>query len=438
MNHNSTATPATWRQLQQFRWGLIFTGMLTAMVGLSMHSAQSDGRALLVLLILHIVSNVAISHWPWGRQAPLRLVSILLIIDTLLLLGILLVSGGANNGFVALLLLPVAVSAMLLPSRFAYAFAALAIASYALLLESSNTDVSPSIHQHHMSHPMHQEMQKDTLATDNHHSAQQMQQHLWQMGWAFAVSAGLIAWFISRQARQIRLQAAQLNQWQQQQLQQEQLLAIATYGANAAHDLATPLQHLTLLADELAEDKPQDERYHELMQQVQRCQHIVQGLRQQAQSIRQGQRSQDAWLCTEQVLQLWLVSRPDISIAIQRQRDDSQCQISDAMAWTSALFQILDNAADASLACAEPRLEVKIQLHAATLQLQIRDYGPGLSAQQLAELGKVPQHSDDGLGLGQWLAQGSIQRLGAQLNRRNHTDGGVITTVELKHNITSV
>ncbi len=38
------------------------------------------------------------------------------------------------------------------------------------------------------------------------------------------------------------------------------MLAVATYAANAAHDLATPLQNITLLTDELLSDELQ-QRY---------------------------------------------------------------------------------------------------------------------------------------------------------------------------------
>ncbi len=55
------------------------------------------------------------------------------------------------------------------------------------------------------------------------------------------------------------------------------------------------------------------------------------------------------------------------------------------------MFNILDNAADASLANQQPQLDIQLQLSAGKFQMQIRDFGVGLTAEQLKELGLAPQ-----------------------------------------------
>ncbi|MBN8447307.1 MAG: hypothetical protein J0M22_17725 [Gammaproteobacteria bacterium] len=57
-----------------------------------------------------------------------------------------------------------------------------------------------------------------------------------------------------------------------------------------------------------------------------------------------------------------------------------------------------------------------------------------LSADELRNLGKVPQHSEQGLGLGQFLANVSLERLGARLTRENAATGGLITRIIYKAN----
>jgi len=255
--------------------------------------------------------------------------------------------------------------------------------------------------------------------------------HMWQMWWAFVSSASLISWFIAGQAKLIRQKSARLNQLQQQQMRQEQALAIATYAANAAHDLATPIQNLLLLTEELQPLKGEQPVLQDIDQQLKRCQHIIQQLRDNAGKWRQQQPT--ALLpVIEHSLQSWMVTRPDISLNLSCQSDNSACDISEAASVSSALFQILDNAADASFRSGQPKLDVALKLENQQISLCIIDFGEGLSEQRLRELGQLPQSSEYGLGLGQFLANISIERLGGSIARRNLAQGGMETVIRFQ------
>ena len=354
------------RQFQQFRWGLILSEYLASALAFSLSYPVNSWPLLLLLLALHGCSNLALPIWPGSQRYPERVFIIGILLDLLILTMLLVLSGGASNGLIALLLLPVAVCAVLLPPLLAYLTALLAVACYALLLQlgNSQTAIEHSMHQH-----MNQHINHSVTPLDAGFS-----QHMLQMGWAFALSALLIAWFISAQAKLIRQKSQQLNELQQQQSRQEQMLAVATYAANAAHDLATPLQNITLLSDELISDKRiSDEQHHahsfptailqDLQAEVGKCQNIVQRLRSSAQQLRtQKSQPQPVMEISTKAIQLWLVSRPDINLQFTQQQDDSRCELQDALAWSAALFNILDNAADASLANLQPQLEIDLQL----------------------------------------------------------------------------
>lgn len=410
------------RQFQQFRWGLVLTEYAAAILAFSLSYPINSWPLLLLLLALHGCSNLMLSIWPQQHTFPERVFVVGVLLDLLILTLLLALSGGAGNGLIALLLLPVAVCAVLLPAVLAYLTALLAVVCYALLLHLSDA-------QSTMDHSMHQQMGHQ-LAT----ASSGFNQHMLQMGWAFALSALLITWFISAQAKLIRQKSQQLNLLQQQQSRQEQMLAVATYAANAAHDLATPLQNITLLTDELLTDELQQqalpaELLQDLHLEVKKCQQIVQQLRSKAQQLRsQKMQPQPVLDISAQAIQLWLVSRPEISLQLQQETDQSRCELPDALAWSAALFNILDNAADASLANQQPQLDIQLQLIAGKFQMQIRDFGVGLTAEQLKELGLEPQPGTTGLGLGQFLANASIERLGGKMSRRNCTDGGTLTS----------
>lgn len=416
------------RQFQQFRWGLILIEYAASALAFSLSYPVNSWPLLLLLLALHGSSNLALVVWPGGQRYPERVFIVAILLDLLILTLLLVLSGGASNGLIALLLLPVAVCAVLLPPVLAYLTALLAVGCYALLLQLGNRQATAD-------HQLHLQMGHTLTQVDTGFT-----QHMLQMGWAFALSALLIAWFISAQAKLIRQKSQQLNELQQQQSRQEQMLAVATYAANAAHDLATPLQNITLLSDELLSNElPQQhssfplDLLQDLQTEVNKCQHIVQQLRSSAQQLR-SQRSQPQPVLEISIkaIQLWLVSRPEISLTLQQNQDNSRCELQDALAWSAALFNILDNAADASMANMQPQLEIELRLQQGQFNLQLRDFGVGLSSQQLAELGLQPQPGSQGLGLGQFLANASIERLGGSIKRHNLAQGGTLTAISFQ------
>ena len=372
-----------------------------------------------MLLLTHICTNL-LPYWLAASKVPLKVIYLLCCtLDILLLTCLLALSGGVSNGLVAMLLLPVAVAAVMLPGRSGYLVAVLAILGYSLLLQVGDLhipDIDTLLTQtaqqaSHVGHDMHAQ-----------HSSGGFSQHMQQMWWAFTISALLISWFISAQAKLNRIKSKKISELQQQQIRNEQMLALATFAANAAHDLASPIQTMQLLADELDTAAPAAQ---ELKQQLQRCQQIVQQLRSDAGSLRE--ENSTAPLCqqTEQAVARWLNSRPEISLSIERNLQAEDFSLADSQGFTAALLNILDNAADASLANNSNQLQLQLSLKSEDLTLQVRDFGEGLSDSRLAELGKLPQQSEQGLGIGQFLANMSIERLGGTVRRQNAGNGTV-------------
>ncbi|MDP2716508.1 HAMP domain-containing sensor histidine kinase [Rheinheimera sp.] len=402
----------------QFRWGLVSFAALALLAGWLLHYEVSSWPLLSLLLLTHICTNL-LPPWLAASRVPLNAIYLLCCtLDVLLLTCLLALSGGVSNGLVAMLLLPVAVAAVMLPGRSCYFIALLAIVGYSLLLQVGDLNI-PDIdsllaqteqHAAHAGHLMHAQ----------HSTTSGFSQHMQQMWWAFAISALLISWFISAQANLNRVKSKKISELQQQQVRNEQMLALATFAANAAHDLASPIQTMQLLADELATDQPAAQ---DLKQQLQRCQQIVQQLRSDAGSLRQQHSTAPLCQQTEQAITRWLNSRPDISLNIKRVIQAEDFTLSDSQGFSAALLNILDNAADASLANNSNQLELQLSLHAEGLTLQVGDFGEGLSDSRLAELGKLPQQSEQGLGIGQFLANMSIERLGGSVRRQNAGNG---------------
>lgn len=403
------------QQLQRFRWVLIALELLASLIGYLLEYPIHSWSLLCFVIAVHVFTNISLKLWRGNKGSEQRFIAISILIDLFMITALLAMTGGASNGFVAILLLPVAVTAVLFSALPSYLMAILAIGCYSLLLQVPLTTDAHAMHQHH-----------SAAST----GTEPFSQHISQMWWAFSFSAFIVSWFISAQTQRIRQTSAQLTKLQQKQLQHEQVLAVATYAANAAHDLATPLQNLVLLTDELTEQQQDPALAADLRQQLQLCQQIVQQLRTNAQQLRKGElQSQPLYDAIQHSIQLWLVSRPEISMEQHFSSDQSPLTVADSISLAAALFNILDNAADASLQNKEPRLSLTMQQHNSQLELQIRDYGPGLPESDLAQLGKKPRPSEQGLGLGQFLANVSIDSLGGKVERENCAGTGVLTRI---------
>src|SRR5690606_20612185 len=89
----------------------------------------------------------------------------------------------------------------------------------------------------------------------HHHSeAGELNMHIIGMWLNFFASTLLIIWFVTRMAEAVRVRDEALVRQQaaatEQRLQDEQLLAVATLAASAAHDLGTPLNTVKLIVDD--------------------------------------------------------------------------------------------------------------------------------------------------------------------------------------------
>jgi two-component system sensor histidine kinase RegB len=90
-----------------------------------------------------------------------------------------------------------------------------------------------------------------------------------------------------------------------------------------------------------------------------------------------------------------------------------------------AIVNLLNNAADASLANGDARVEMTARADGDILEIQVRDHGRGMRAASAAASGfgfQTTKH--DGLGLGLALANATAERFGGTLNAVAAAGGG--------------
>lgn len=333
--------------------------------------------------------------------------------DLLALTVLFYYTGGYSNPLVWMYLLPLTVAAVALKREYAWLLAAVAIACYSLLVFY----YVPLSHLH-----MH-DIAGKTLDI-----------HLVGMWIGFVVSAGIIAFFVTRIGQSLREYDQLMASIREKSLESERVLSLGTLAASAAHELGTPLSTMAVISKELAQDlADQPEKLQQLeilRKQISRCKEIISSITRNAGKSRA---DTGEGLVLREFLQVlierWRDTRPATELTVSLCENSSNPLIFSDRTLIQALQNLLDNAADAS--------PVRIMLNAdwdeTNLQISIRDFGSGISEDIKKQLGKpfFTSKNEQGMGLGVYLTQITLARFGGELSLNNHIDGGVLTVIKL-------
>ncbi len=378
-----------------------------------------------LLLVVTLLAGAAIfTFWRLGRSWPVTDAELFtqLLFDVLVLSLLLYFSGGATNPFVSWYLVPLAIAAVVLPRRYCVALALICLGLYSalLFLYQPLALFEPAVgHVHH------------------HHDgdAPVLNLHILGMWFNFALSAALITYVVVRMASALREQETELRRRREQALHQEQLLAVATLAAGTAHELGTPLSTMTVLLDEMHSDDPQlNEDIALLRQQVNSCRAT---LRQLVETARQHQQPQPTAMpvtdALQQVLERWRLLRPQAQFTLEvkgtPQVDDVGA--SPPLALDTALQQAIINLLDNGMDAGGPLL-LTLDWPDDTIELRIRDRGPGLPLELAEQLGSpFVTTKGKGLGLGLYLSHATAERCGGSVHLYNHPDGGTEAVLRL-------
>jgi len=362
------------------------------------------------LVITFAIVNV-LTQWRshWSKTISEKEFGAHLLVDISALTVLLYFSGGATNPFISYYLVPISIAAISLPMAMTWAITGLSVLAYSVLLVYYQpfTQLTP------------------------HHGNTGFNLHILGMWINFALSAGLITYFVVRMAAALRTQETELSAQKEEQMQDEQLLAIATLAAGAAHELGTPLNTMKLLIDNLAEevtDPDQQQDVATLNQQIARCRKTLQSLVNAASIVEEGSSPTPVKNYVNNLLDNWMLIRPDVKPEINIASDSPSINACFHPVIQQSLLNLLNNAAEAS----PEQLAITIHWDEASLYIDIRDHGPGLSSEQIEKMGKpIPSNKPGGLGLGLFLTHSSLNRHGGRVSLLNADGGGLLTAVVL-------
>lgn len=341
-----------------------------------------------------------------GRPVSARGLFAQLLADVAVLTLLLYCSGGSANPFVSLYLLPLVIAAVVLSRRYALIMAVVTVACYSALMF---WNIPLAVHHFRL--------------------------HVIGMWCNFVLSAGLIVFFVVRMASTLRAREQELAAERERALRNEHIVALGTLAAGAAHELATPLSTMAVVARELETDL-EPERAPDvkcLREQVAACKKTLDRLRRHGEGAAPVDREPmplDALI--HRVVADWRLLRPAVSVTCHWDGPEPAPLARRDEGFDQMLTNLITNAANAS----HDGIAIRGSFADEELRVEICDTGAGVAAEiaaiaaQAAQSGAVGNDGRDGRhGMGLMLANASIERLGGRLRWIDRAGGGVCTLV---------
>jgi len=408
-----SAPAAHLRNLVLIRTLVIICLALAALTGYAFFSLHIYYVPVICILLGLSVINL-LTWFRLNKPLPVTDIELFthLIIDVAGLCALLFFVGGASNPFISYLLVPVCITAATLPTRYAWIIATLSLLGYSILLF------------YHVDQP--------ALAPHHHGDSSVMNLHVIGMWVNFAVSALLISIFITRMAKNLRIQSDRLAQHKEDELRDEQLMAVATLAAGTAHELGTPLSTMKVILHELQQDNT-DPRLQEdlniLSDQVEQCSITLRHLVTQADRQRDGQIPSIPLreFCTS-LIERWTLMRPEVRYSLLINASDDSVTASFDPTISQSVLNLLHNAADAN----PLDVQISISWTPTTLTWIIDDNGPGIPHHLSEQLGKAfITTKGKGLGIGFFLTHATVNRYGGQIRLYSRESAGTRTELIL-------
>ena len=403
--------------LIKLRWGSV-AGQLATIFGVSsLVDLQLPLIPLLLIVAVEAASNAAASLWLSQSKAEVREYQLagIMALDIGLLTLLLYFTGGPQNPFTFLYLVNIALAAIALQAQWTWALVALALMGVGIL---------PIVG--------YRELALSHLAVSEREAI--LQRGMWV---AFGVTAGFIVHFLWRVTGALAGRDRELLAARKATERQKQLSSLATVAAGAAHELATPLGTIALVAKELERSIPKpgstesslaDVRL--IREQVARCRLILDqmgaGLGRSSEQVVENtslpELVRDALTGVRE--------EPAVFVEVDDEARESVLRLP-ARAVSQALRALITNAQDAS---ADQKVLVTGEILGDRVRISVHDSGPGMTDEILSRVSEpffTTKPPGSGMGLGLYLTRAVVEGLGGSLHIESNVGKGTSVSVEL-------
>jgi two-component system sensor histidine kinase RegB len=423
--------------LINLRWVAAVGQLITILAAAFVLKVQVPVVPLLIVVGVTAVTNAAIVvmlrrdvHWwlfvPSHREALLGVVALL---DLLLLTELLYLSGGPVNPFSVFFFVNLGLSAMLLSRLWVWTLYGVAMFCLAALF-LTHVDVA---------------LLQDPRRLRSIFSVGGVTYAHLGTFMAYATCSGVVIYFINRLTAALRQQEAALRHAQRIQLRSEKLEALGTLAAGTAHELATPLSTISVVAREVEmrlasltesgqfQDAEVMEDISLISGELERCRAILKKMATDAgQAVGETIRE----VTTQELVAEILSDMPGRLCVQEVWQNDSVKQV----AFTAPLHGlaiafrgIVANAIDASPLDEEVRLEVSATEK--LVRFEVVDFGEGMPPEVQRRAGDpffTTKAPGSGMGLGLFLARNVIDRLGGTLQIASQPGEGTRVSIALR------
>ncbi|MCC6215838.1 MAG: HAMP domain-containing histidine kinase [Polyangiaceae bacterium] len=410
-----TAVNLAW--LVRLRWAAIAGQTSTVVAARFALDVPLPLVPVLSLIAVEAATNVGCAGWAARRpQVQERHLAAIIGVDLVIFTGLLYFTGGPTNPFSSLYLIHLALAAVAVGPRFTWALVALTLTcSAALFLD--HVPLAMGEHDH---------------AAMGHYGM-----HLKGMWVALGVAAACIVYFLGRLQRELVEREEELRRQRERGERHERLAGLAALAAGAAHELATPLATIAVVAKELERGVAADDggRWADdarlIRREVDRCSGILTEL-----SVEAGlARAEPPEPIRVRELLAGVVrdtgDDPRVQVAVDASLGAAEVR-TQARLLSRALRSVLDNALDASPEDRPVHLEATTR--GGRLVVRIRDHGPGMAPEVRARALDpffTTKPPGQGMGLGLFLAASIADQLGGALDLGTAPGAGTTVTLEV-------
>ncbi len=428
---------ANTKWLLKLRWVAVVGQLVTILGAAWLFQVQIPmAWAMATVIAVTLVSNILLMFWSnrWQQsrsEAPVieypssswsLILGVVLILDMLSLTTLLFATGGPNNPFCLFFFVNLSLSALLLNRYWAWAITALTFCCYFFLL-----------YEHH-------DIPQLNMGLETIRSAGVVSIMHKGLLASFVTCACVIVYFMTRLTDELHDQQIQIRRAQLLQSNSDKVEALGTLAAGTAHELATPLSTIAIVAKDVeqafekhppnfpgAEDVIDD--VHLIRSELDRCRRIIDRM-----SSHAGDTIGESIgpVSVEEITRRTLDGIADSDRVELDLPDEARQQFLSvpAEALCQAMRAIIQNGIDADDSGSP--VEVLVSDHGDSWQWLIKDQGDGMSNEQLKRVSEpffTTKPPGKGMGLGVFLAQNVVGRLGGEIQFETRPQKG--TTVRL-------
>jgi two-component system sensor histidine kinase RegB len=385
--------------------------------------------ACMAVIVASALSNVGLQiYFPPSKRIRSYHAMLMLGFDILQLTALLYLTGGLQNPFSLLIVVPVAVSASTQPLRITVVLCTLALACASALI------------LFHLPLP----------GTPTHFNQLPL---LYRFGlWSALVCCIVfLATYAWRTAQETRLMSDALAATELLLAREQKLSALDGLAAAAAHELGTPLSTITLVSKELLREIPEDSPWREdillLRGQALRCGEILSRLTKNTGATDLVFSTMSLGHLIEEVVAPFRTFEKNIEVRMLKSpAKNGKAEAEPVISRNPGLIYALSNLVENAVDYAHSKVEIMADWSRDDITLSITDDGPGFAPHIFGRLGEPyvttrPRFSEleeitdsGGMGLGFFIAKTLIERSSGSLmlDNRDFPESGAVVRVILK------